>query len=165
MLRIQEYVSNERASGTGIPGRRAQPGDFGGPGLMQLGRSIQGAAQEVNDAQLMLKDQQSRDEVTDAHVQIAKANADWSLHLNERANAATPGNETFAPKFLEDLDGHLATLGDRYETPNARRVFELGVANIKGYFKGQAFDRHAALAGVHASNNFRPHLMPAGTHW
>jgi hypothetical protein len=80
--------------------------------MYRFGESVRGLGQELNQTALFLSEQKSRDEVTDIHVQMAKANADWTVHLNERAQTAKPGDETFAPKFLAEFDNYLGAGGN-----------------------------------------------------
>jgi hypothetical protein len=159
MPRIREYVSEEKLSGAGIPGRRAQAEDFGsGAGAYRFGQALQGVGQDMGQGALFLAQQESRDEVTDVHTQLAKANADWTLHLNESVQSAAPGDDTIAPKFLERFDDYLSKLGERYQTRNGRRAFDLGAASMRGAFAEQAFGQQARLAGVHAKQQFQSAL-------
>ena len=130
MPRIREYTTQTSAE-AGIPGRRAQGSDFGGPGLMQIGQSMQGAGQDMANGALYLKQQEGREEVTDVHTQLAEANAKWTLHLNDRGNATAPGDNTFADKFVTDFDDYTSKLGDKYTTAKGKRAFEEGVGQLR----------------------------------
>lgn len=155
MPQIREYIQTESASGAMPQTRRANESDFGGPGMYRLGDSLMNAGQQLSQATTALNHARSREEVTDVHTQLAKANADWTVHLNDRVNSAAPGDETFAPKFLQDFDNYLSALGDKYETPAARATWARGVAGLKGQFKEQAFGQAARLGGVYAKQQFQ----------
>jgi hypothetical protein len=158
MPRIREYTTQTTADAN-IPSRRAQAEDFGGGGgTYRFGQALQGVGQDMGNGALFLAQQESRDEVTDVHTQLAKANAEWTLHLNESVQTAAPGDDTIAPKFLERFDDYVSKLGERYQTRNGRRAFELGAASMRGAFAEQAFGRQAQLAGVHAKQQFQSAL-------
>ena len=154
MPRIREYTTQTSAE-AGIPGRRAQGSDFGGPGLTQIGNAMQGAGQDIGNGAMYLAQQEGREEVTDVHTQLAKANAEWTLHMNDRGNATAPGDSTFAPKFIEDFDNYINKLGENYTTAKGKRAFDQGVGQLRAHFIERAGMFQANLAGVHAKQQFQ----------
>ena len=108
-----------------IPGRRAGASDFStadaqaGAGLQNLGAS--------------LYDMAERSEVSDAHARLATARAEWTVHLQERAQAAAPGDPNFASNFNQDLAKYLDKSGG-YATTAGSRAYQQGSAELAAHF-------------------------------
>lgn len=122
---IKPYQAQESAQVT-MGGRRAQASDFftgdakAGEGTAELGAA--------------LYDYAERGEVTDARAKLAKARADWTVHLQERAQAAPAGDLGFASKFNEDFGKYLQDTGASYTTRAGREAYERGASELSSHF-------------------------------
>ncbi|SOD41312.1 hypothetical protein [Nitrosovibrio sp. Nv4] len=157
MPRIKEYETSVSAAAD-IPGRRARESDFGGPGMFRLGQAVQGAGRDIGSAGLMIKERESQEEVTNAHVAAAEINAEWTAKLTELGNTAQPGDDGWADKFLEEFDAHIGAQEANYTTANGRRTFRQAAGQLKGHFTKQAMAVRGELAGIHAKQQYQSTL-------
>src|SRR5262245_27001428 len=100
MPRIETYEENVMPQG--MLNTRADPNDFGaqvGAATQQLGGAIGDVANELHQYNVT-------QDVTDVHVNMAKARAEWTQTLADRANAAQPGDDTFAPSVMKDMEDY-----------------------------------------------------------
>lgn len=145
---IQGY--DEHIAAQGGLNVRANPDDFGaqvGQGMQHFGASIAGAADAV------FKHAEAQD-VTNVHVNMAKAREEWTQTLQDRTNEATPGDDTFAPKLMKDI-GDWSTKGaDSAATPAGRRLYQSLTANMASEFGQRAIEIQAGLAAKDANNKF-----------
>lgn len=125
MARIQEYTQQTSATAE-IGGRRAQDGD-----VFAIGPEVGRAVGRVAD---VMEDAANRQEVSDVQAQLAKARAEWTVALQERAQSMTPGDATFAPKFNEEFGKHIAGLGDKLQTRAGQQAFQRGSAELAAHF-------------------------------
>lgn len=147
MPRIREYRSNVDSIATpDITGRRARPDQFGG-GNEDAGRSVMSAAQTLYHVA-------EEQEVTNVHTLTAKARADWTVALQERAAQATPGDTTLAQKFTDDLSGYFDTLSAGINTVAGRRAFDRQSAEVKSHLIEKAGIYQAHAASVNATQNY-----------
>lgn len=149
MPRIRQYGSEVSAQ-TRAPGGFASAEDFGagvGAAAARVGQAGASMADTMHDVV-------SRREVTDVHTKMAKANAEWTLHLNERGTAARPDDPTFASKFNDDFGKYVDSLGDRYTTPAGRSAFERVSGEMRAHFLQQSGLVQSKLAGVHATQQY-----------
>jgi len=127
MPRIRPYESQVSSQGD-VPSRNAGLQDFGGAGLANLGQGIENLGQGVGQARRILNDVQARQEVTDAHVAISRAEHTLTQEVNEAHRTWTPDqpplSERFLEKFKTTLDAlHLNEDGtERYETAAGRQT-------------------------------------------
>ena len=93
MPRIQGYEQQYAASG-GIPARQAQESDFGGPGLIQVGRAVQAVGQDAgyayNQAQAQIDAQKQQASNLALHQRVTEAQSEWALAEQERQKQARP---------------------------------------------------------------------------
>lgn len=128
-----------------IPGRRAGASDFStadpqaGAGLQSLGAS--------------LYDMAERSEVSDAHARLATARAEWTVHLQERAQAAAPGDPNFASNFNQDLAKYLEKSGG-YATAAGSRAYQQGSAELAAHFVQSAGVFQARSMGEKAKQDY-----------
>jgi hypothetical protein len=95
-----------------------------------------------------------RQEVSDVHAKLAKARADWTVSLQERARTAEPGDMSFADKFNEDFGAYLSEFGNGVKTEAGRRAFKAGAADLSAQFTVKASEFQAASAGQKARQDY-----------
>jgi hypothetical protein len=146
MPKIPEYIPEVGAPGM-PPTRNATAIDFGGDGVENLGRSIQGTAG-------VLHEKASQDDVTNVRVAMAKARAEWDVNFRDRANGATPGDPTFADKFKQDFTDYIGKSRDIAQTRDGQRTFDLLSAELTGHFTEKAGLFQVQSAGIKAKNDW-----------
>jgi hypothetical protein len=119
----------------------------GGPGDEGLGRAIWATGDIIQDTL-------DRQDVSDVHAKLAQAQGDWTVHLQERAQAAQPGDPTFARKFNEDFGGYLAKIEEGISTNAGRLAFRRGAANLSSHFVEKAGVFQAASMGAKAKQDY-----------
>jgi hypothetical protein len=97
---------------------------------------------------------QERQEVTDVHTKLAKARADWTVQLQERANQTDPGDATFAPKFNEDFSKYMGDLQGNLQTKGAQQAFQRGAADLSAHFVEQSGLYQAKAMGAKAKQDY-----------
>ncbi len=153
MPNIKEYTTNVSVQGD-ISGRRATVRDFGGDGLIRVGAAATEAARDIARGNRFLRALEAKREVTDAGTEIARANADWTLHLRDRANEAQPGDPSFVPKFIEDFDNFRTKSSEKYKTRDGQAEFEKKTEALRLQLITEAGDLAAELEGAHAKSQF-----------
>lgn len=129
---------------------RATPNDFGA----QVGEASQVLGGETQRLADVIYQNQVTNDVTNAHVVMAQERARWQKELQDRANQAQPGDDTFAPKLMEDLGQRLNDLGAQFQTRQARQVFTRMAADMTSMFGQEAIGIQGRLAGEAAKNQF-----------
>lgn len=145
MPRIREYTPQVGAIGP-VQGRRATPSDFGAG----IGEAISGAGRQTVQLGSFLREQEEQREVSDVRAKMAKARAEWTMHLQERARTAKPGDTEFVKQFNEDLTNYLGELEGGLQTRRGRDAFNQLGAALAGDLTERAFTHQAALAGAKA---------------
>ena len=152
MARILPYESQVGAQGD-MPGRQAQASDFGGAGLTNLGQATESLGQNVGQVQRFMLAQKSRQEVTDASVQLTKEGAELTESFDSQARAWKPGDvplsESFTAKVKARLDQLRGPIGDqdRFTTQAGVATFETHAAQLSQHFVSLARQADAKLAG------------------
>lgn len=148
MPQIQTYDDHVAAQG-GIAAQ-ARPDDFGA----QVGQATQrlgGAVQDVGEA---IHQYNTTQDVTNVHVNMAKARAEWTRTLQDRTNEAQPGDETFAPTLMKDMDAYFAKFGESVQTPRGKQLFATMSANMSSEFGVRAIGVQGELAAKDAVNKY-----------
>src|SRR3990167_4570933 len=145
MPKVREYTQQIGAEGA-IQGRRAAPGD-----TFALGSEIGQAFGGVAD---VLQDTAERQEVSDIQAKLAKARAEWTVHLAERAQATSPGDATFAGKFNEDFGAYLQQLESHTQTRAGQNAFRKGAAELSAHFVEKAGVYQAQAMGAKAKQDY-----------
>lgn len=143
---IQPYEDQIVAQG-GI-NSQATPGDFGA----QVGQSMQQVGQglvQLADAGQKLMEMR---DTTKVHTEMAKARVEWTQHLQERANTAVPGDTSFAPKVMSDMDEWFSKGAESTTTSKGRRLWESMASNMSSEFGQRAVSIQGQLAAQEASN-------------
>ncbi len=145
MARIREY-NQEIGAGADIGGRRAQAGD-----VFALGPEL---ARSVNHATDVLQETADRQEVSDVQAKLAKARADWTVTLQERAQSTSPGDATFAGKFNEDFGKYMQGLEGNLQTRAGQQAFQVGAAQLSAHFVEKAGVYQAQAMGEKAKQDY-----------
>lgn len=122
-------------------GRSANANDMGfAQGIANLGAGITQAGdtfQQMNEAE----------DITNIHVQMAKSEAAWAEHLQERTRTAKPGDDTFASTVMSDMSDYMQVSRDMVKTRKGEQLFDQMAANTVHQFGVQAIGIQAQLAG------------------
>lgn len=141
MPRIFEYQQQVGAPGE-INSRRAQAGDsFTFPS-------------EVGQAIGVVNEAISRQEVSDVHAKLAKARAEWTVHLAERANSTSPGDSSFAGKFSEDFGQYIESIDGQFQTKAGQQAFRQGSSELASHFTERAGLYQAQAMGQKAKQDY-----------
>lgn len=144
MPRIQGYEEHIGAQG-GL-NVQASPNDFGaqvGAAAQNLGGAIETAAHEVQQYN-------ATQDVTNVHVNMAKARAEWTQTLKDRANSAQPGDDTFAPTMMQDMDAYFAKGAASASTPQGKAAWAREAASMSSEFGIRAIGIQSELAAKDA---------------
>jgi hypothetical protein len=121
MPRIRPYESQVSSQGD-LPSRGAQPGDFAGAGLTNLGQGVQNLATDAGQVQRFLNEAKAQREVTDAQTKLLQLSNDLTLDADRRHREWKPGDpylsEVVPGRIKQDLDN----LG--YNPETGTEVFE-----------------------------------------
>lgn len=142
MAEIRPYEQSVLPSGE-YGGRSASAADFGagiGAGLQQVGQG----GMELAGA---IEQQYQAEDATNVHVKIAKAQAEWTQTLKDRANSATPGDETFAPKLMTDMSQYFQAGANTFKTKAGQQMYQQLAASTMSSFGERAIGVQAQLAG------------------
>lgn len=148
MPKIQGY--EDRVVAQGAIQSQASPEDFGagiGRAVEKFGYAGASFADDMN------KVYEAQD-VTEQHVNMAKARAEWTQTLQERQNAAVPGDDTFAHSLMTDMEEWFAKGSEAAKTPRGRQVYQSLAANMTGEFGQRAVFIQSELAAKDAVNKY-----------
>lgn len=148
MPEIKTYDDHVAAQG-GIDAR-ATPNDFGA----QVGQAMQGLGESIDRFGQMVHERDVTNDVTNAHVTAAKERAAWQQELQDRANAAQPGDDTFAPKLMDDIGKRMNDLSGQFKTRQGQQTFARMSADMTSMFGQEAIGIQGRLAGEAAKNQF-----------
>lgn len=139
MPTIRQYSTQESAQ-AGIPGRRAQASDFYvNPGI--------GAGLE--DLATGLAEHESRQEVSDVRVRLAKARAERTVAL-EKAWREGSADGKWVGQFMQETDALTAKIGEGVRTAAGQRAFNEMAASLSADMVERAGGFQAQLAGKKA---------------
>lgn len=144
MAEIRPYTSQIVAQGA-----RADAADFGA----QVGAATMNLGGGIADVSQAMFQQEVQQDVNDIQVQMAKARAEWTTQLRDRANQAKPGDQTFTPKLMDDMDKYFEGLSQNVRTSRGKQVFATLSANMKADFLARGVATQAKLAADGAKLN------------
>lgn len=144
MPQIREYTSRVSVQGP-VSGGQLSPGD-----LFQA--NFQGLGQGLASLGEVLHRRREQAEVSDLTAKVAEAQAEWSVHLQERLRTAEPGTDITEP-FMAELDDYLARLGEQAETRGGRQYLQVASARLRGHFLQSVAAGQAELAGAKAKQD------------
>lgn len=145
MPKIKEYTQ-QIGAGAEISGRRAQSGD-----LFAIGPEV---AQGLGSVAGVLQDTAERQEVSDIQSKLAKARAEWTVQLAERAQSTSPGDATFASKFNEDFGQYLQQIEGQAQTRAGQQAFRKGAAELSAHFVAKTGVYQAQAMGAKAKQDY-----------
>jgi hypothetical protein len=145
MPRIREYVSQSNNQGD-IPGRRATVSDFS--------TTPDNAGQGLLEGSALVMKAVEQQEVSDIDAKMAKARAEWTVKLQERAASSPPGDMSFASKFNEDFASYLSEMGGGVQTGAGRKAFKANAANLGAHFSERAGLYQIQSAGLKAKQDY-----------
>lgn len=149
MPRIRQIVNEPGLSGR-LPAQSVSSAAFGGAtseSMMGLGN----AAVRVAD---FMQDNEDRADVSNVHAQMAKARADWTLNLAERARTAPAGDDTFAQKFSEDFDNYALDAQNIAKTRAGQEAFKTQAAALRGSLLERAVTFQAESVAIKAKADY-----------
>ena len=141
MPKIETYTSQVVAQGA-----RASGADFG----EQVGAAGMNLAGGMMDVAQAMHQQEVQQEVNDIQVQMAKARSEWTVQLRDRANQAKPGDQTFTPRLMDDMQKYFEGQSSSVKTRKGQQVFSSLAANMQADFlaRGMATQAHLAAEGA-----------------
>ncbi len=147
MPRIPIYQSDIGYS-SGLPGANSTSADFGGA----VGQALGNLGNEMEQTRRVLEDQQARAEVSDITAKMAAARAEWTVHLQQRAQEAPLGDTTFAGKFDDELTKYLGKLTENLQptTKAGQNLLAKESVELRAHFFQQAGVHQAASVGKKA---------------
>ena len=145
-----------------LPSRNASPADVTGPGVENLGQSINQAGYSAAQAQQMLQRQEDRRATTDMYVALAQLGEKHTKRMPDFQAKADPKNQDLWGTFNTGntpegatapegtLKGDLEALGARVTNPIAKQRFDVGAVSLTTQFLHQTIAFQGHMAGVYA---------------
>lgn len=164
MPEIRPYTSQiSVSSDIGIPVRNARPEAFGaGPGLTQLGGSLESVGQDTAQAQRTIQENDSRNAVTDVHTMLSRAQAEYTKRAAEFERSADPKDQFAVSRFMNgtehpddpaqegSLNWYLQSYRESIQDAYALRAFDVGAEELRTRFTQHMVAVQARLAGAYA---------------
>lgn len=148
MPRIQGYEDHVVAQGA--IQAQAGPDDFGAG----VGRGIEKLGSAVGDLGDRFYKMREAQDVSNVHVNFAKARADWTQKLAERERNAIPGDDTFAESLMKDMDEAFAQGVEDAKTPRGREVYQSLASKLVSEFGQRAVFIQSELSARDAVNKY-----------
>lgn len=149
MPKIRQIVNEPGVSGR-LPAQMVSSAAFGGAtaeGTAMLGNAA------IRTADFM-QDNEDRADVSNVHAQMAKARADWTIQLAERARTAPAGDDTFAQKFSEDFDNYALDAQNIAKTRAGQEAFKVQAGELRGALLQRAAAFQAESVAVKAKADY-----------
>ena len=156
MAVIDPYTSSVLAQGQ--INSQASPADFGA----QVGAANQNLAEGVGAVSRGIQELTDTQDITSVHVELAKKRAAWTQEMQNRENAAVPGDDTFAPRLMDDLSKDINTIGDNLTSRRAQRLLQTMSATMVSEFGQRAVGVQSELAGKAAVNSYNDLVLASG---
>ena len=176
MPRIRPYESQVGSQGD-LPSRSAGVQDFGGAGLSNLGQGVENLGQSAGQAQRIIQEAKSRQEVTDEHIAHIDSVSRLTQQIDEKAKAyvaidpetgkRNPTMSEIVPGLVKaelDQRGLTEDGGSFYETQSGQNAFRTNSAQLSQHFVGVAQQIDGKLAGEAAVNAVRGATDKLGAH-
>ena len=149
MPKIRQIVNEPGLSGR-LPASQASAMAFGA-GTAEGTSDLGNAGLRVAD---FMQDNEDRADVSNVHAQMAKARADWTNTLAERARTAPAGDDTFAQKFNEDFDNYVVDARNVAKTRAGQMAFEQQAGDLRGALLTRAAAFQAESIAVKAKADY-----------
>lgn len=147
MPRIQEY-NVQTSVGNAPEVRLARPNSAVGEGL----QSLANVGLEISDK---LKKAQEQSDISDIHVSLAQAQADWTNEYQKQLQEGTLDSEDFNSKFNTAME----KAAEDVTTRAGRLYFNQASAQLKAHFLETAAIGQAELKGAKAKENYNKSLQ------
>lgn len=131
--------------------------DFGsgiGQGLERLSSGISNVANAEYQHQV-------EQDTTNAHVFMAQARESWTKTLQDRANQATPGDDSFTGQLTSDMSDWFSK-NNPTKTAAGGRLYSVLAANMTSEFGQRAISIQSELAAQEAKNQYGQLLKSSG---
>lgn len=148
MPEIKTY--NQQVSAQGQIDAQASPYQFGA----NIGSAVRGFGDSVRRYDDIIYQNEVTDEVTEAYKLASKKQREWDLQINERANSAQPGDKTFAPQIIKDINKDMEAAAGQFTSRRAQQVFAEAGAKLTATFGRQALHIQGKLDGEAATQRF-----------
>ena len=149
MAQIPQYEDHVVAQGEIQRNRpMASAEDFGS----QIGAGMDRIGQGLSQGADMLQQQAETEDVTNVHVNMMKARADWTQNLQDRLAQAQPGDQTFAPTVMADVNTYVTNGADSAATRKGRQLWTQLGASLSSEFAEKAIAGQSQLNGQAAAN-------------
>jgi len=146
MPQIQGY--EEKVIAQGGLNTQANPDAFGagiGEAAQRLGYQVDKMGDAIQAADTAM-------DTTNVHVTFAKARAEWDKNLEERRREAQPGDDTFAPRVMADVEKWTKDASASVKTRTGANLFKSMAANMATEYNGRAMAMQAQLNSEAAVN-------------
>jgi len=144
MPKIETYTSQVMAQGA-----RASGEDFGAQ-TAAAGMNLAGGMMDVAQA---MHQQEVQQEVNDIQRDMLRARSEWTLQLENRANQAKPGDQTFVPRLKEDMRKYFEDKSQGVKTRKGQQAFSTLAAGVQADFLARGVAVQRQLAGEGAKIN------------
>jgi hypothetical protein len=145
--RIDEVLPSVKPAGP-TEQRRPTAEEFGGgTGLERLGQGVTQFAESVYK-------REEQEETTNLHVEMSKAHADWTNHIQERVQK----EELDTQQVMTDYDEYMGKLGENIQTRGAQNYFQTTSAELRSHFLERSMAAQTELAGIKAKESYTQSL-------
>lgn len=127
----------------------ANPDDFGA----QIGQGVQRLGSAIGDVAGAESQHLTEQDATNTHVFMAQARESWTQTLQDRANQAQPGDDTFHTQLTGDMSDWFAK-NNPTTTPAGGRLYKAMTANMVSEFGQRAIGIQSELAAQEAKNQY-----------
>lgn len=155
MAVVREYTQRIGTPTIEIGGRRANADDFGG----QVGQAVTGLGREMQNTALIVDRFEQEKQVSDAQVQMVKADAYAAQRMKELQAEAKPG-VPIADQLNTEMSDYFGALAGNYDRKGARNYVELYGAGMTQKIVKQARDFDVSLV-VDDKFNKRTEILEA----
>lgn len=132
-----------------------------------FGANVGAAMQNVGAAGMELANTLYQNEVTDdvtkVHVEMAKKRAEWQQKIVDMSNQAQPGDDTLAPRIMNEMQKDFASLSENVKTRQGQQTYARMAADMTSMFGQEAIGIQSRLDGEFAKNQYKDLVGSLGT--
>lgn len=135
-----------------IGGRSATAADMGGlaaEGTAMIGDSLTGLSRNMFQLADQFQEQYKTEDTTAAYTAFAEKQAHWTQEYQTRLRTATPGDDTFAPRLMQDISVDLQKNGPQFKTKEGQALWQRMSTRMAGDFQ-----EHAVMGQVHLAGEW-----------
>lgn len=149
MAKIPSYQSQGQIIGP-VNQRNATGEDFGAA----QGRATQGLGREVVNLGNQINVRQEQREISRLNAEMATAQAEMTVELQEELNNADPNDDAFGERYQQKVQDRLAKIAETAETRGGKLFMEKAGAETSAHFFQNASLGQIQLAGKAAKENY-----------